>query len=330
MYFDHIEYYRPAVEPLNYHHLRYFWAVARTGSVTAAARELHLAPSTVSAQVRALERRLGLRLLERAGGRMVPTPAGRLALRHAEEIFSLGRELLEALAREEPGARLTLAVGAVDVLPKLIIRRCLEPALAREGPMHLVLREARPHALLAELAMHRLDLVLAETPFRDIQGQPLRSVLLGRQRVHLYGAPELARRFRRGFPRSLQHAPLLLPGAGSSLRASVDAWLADRGLRPEILGEFEDSALLKAYGQQGLGLFPAPAGVEDELGSAYGVERVGVFRGLRESYYAVLLPRREVHPGVAAILATAAAGRLLPPFPTASAPGGAHSQPEIF
>ncbi len=300
------------MEWLNYHHLLYFWTVARRGSVTAAAREMHLAPSTVSAQVRSLEKRLGRRLLERAGGRMVPTAAGRLALRHAEEIFSLGRDLVEALARDQPGARLRLAVGAADVLPKLIIRRCLEPALALPSPVRLVLRQERPEHLLADLAIHRVDLVLAEAPATEIQGQPLRNELLGQQPVHLYASPALAARFRRGFPQSLQHAPFLLPARGSTLRAALEEWFVARGIRPEVEAEFEDSALLKVFGQEGRGLFPAPAGVERELRSVYGVERVGVLRGVQERYYAILLPRRELHPGVAAILEAAAAGRLLP------------------
>lgn len=287
------------MEWLNYHHLLYFWTVAREGSVTRAAAQLRLAQPTVSGQIRALESSLGEKLFTRSGRGLVLTEVGRVVFRYADEIFGLGRELMDTLQGRPTGRPVRLHVGIVDVLPKLIAYRLLQPALGAGG-LHMECREDKLDRLLAELAVHGLDLVLADAPIGPAVKIRAFSHLLGECGVTIYGTEALARRYRKGFPRSLDGAPFLLPTDNTSLRRSLDQWFDVHHVRPEVVGEFEDSALLKVFGEVGAGLIPSPAAVEADVEAA-GLHRVGSAEGIRERYYAISVERRLKHPAVVAI-----------------------------
>ena len=290
---------------LNYHHLLYFWTVAREGSVGRAATVLNLTQPAVSSQVRSLERALGERLFERRGRRLALTETGRVVYRYADEIFTLGRELQETLAGRPTGRPARLAVGAVDALPKLLTHRLLEPALRGAEPVQLTLREDEPERLLASLAIHELDVVLSDSPVPPGARIAAFSHPLGESDVAIFAAPALATAHRRRFPRSLDGAPFLLPGAGSSLRRSLDGWLERNGIRPTTVAEIDDSAVLATFGQAGAGLFAAPRAVEREVRRQYGVHVVGHVAEIRERYYAISVERRIRHPAVQAISSAA-------------------------
>lgn len=290
-----------AADWLNYHHLFYFWAVARDGGVRRASERLLLSPQTLSGQIRELERSLGERLFERSGRRLALTESGRLAYRYADEIFALGGELTSAL-RGKPGGRPPrLVVGIADVLPKLVVRRILEPVLRLEEPVRIACREDRTERLLADLAAHEIDVVLSDAPASASAAVKAFSHLLGECAVTFHAAPKLATSLRRGFPRSLDGAPVLLPAEGSTLRRSLDQWFEAVGVRPRVVAECQDSALLKVLGQDGFGAFPAPAVVDDEVRRRFGVRALGVAGEVRERFYAVSLQRRVRNPAVAAI-----------------------------
>ncbi|MCC7141714.1 MAG: LysR family transcriptional regulator [Candidatus Eisenbacteria bacterium] len=290
------------MDELNFHHLNHFWAVARTGSLTRAARDLGLTPPTLSAQIRALERALGQRLLRRLGRGLALTEPGRVVLRYAEEIFGLGRELRSALSGEgETGRPLRFEVGITDALPKLVAYRLLAPALVGPEPIHLVVREDRPPRLLADLALHRLDLVLSDSPIGSEAKVRAFHHLLGECEVACFAAPVLARTLRRGFPGSLHGRPFLAPIEGSALRRSIDSFFEREGIRPNQVAEVEDSALLKVLGQQGMGAFAAPRVVSREIRQQYGVIELGVLPGITERFYAISAERRLKHPAVVAL-----------------------------
>jgi LysR family transcriptional activator of nhaA len=292
---------RPALSWLNYHHLLYFYTAAREGSISKASTVLHLTQPTISAQIRTLEESLAERLFERRGRGLALTEAGHLVYRYAEEIFALGRELQDTLAGRPGGRPLRLRVGVAEGLPKLMAYRLLEPALRISEPVHLVCREGSPARLLADLSIHSLDVVLLDAP--PTPGTTVRvfSHLLGESGVTLFGALELARRYRRRFPASLDGAPMLLPTVDSTLRGSLDQWLERARIRPLVRGEFSDSAVLKVFGGAGAGVFAAPSVVEDEVRRQYGVRVIGRIPSIRERFYAVSAERRLRHPAVAAI-----------------------------
>jgi LysR family transcriptional activator of nhaA len=289
------------MEWLNYHHLLYFWQVAREGGLSRACLQLGLAPSTVSKQVHELEDMLGHPLFVREGRRLVLTESGRVVFRYAEEIFGLGRELQDTLKDRPVGRPLRLSVGVADVVPKLIARRVLERAYSMEQPVRLTCREDKPDRLVAELALHNLDVILSDAPAAPHVKVRAYSQLLGEYGITLFGTPQLAARFRKAFPMSLDGAPLLLPTENTMLRRSIDEWFNSVSLRPDIIGEFEDSALIMAFGQQGVGLFPAPSPIAAEISHQYDVVPVGVIPGVREQLYAVSVERKIKHPAVAAI-----------------------------
>lgn len=299
----------PSVEWLNYHHLLYFWTVAREGSIAQASATLRLAQPTISAQIATLERALGEKLFTRTGRRLKLTDTGQMTLRYADQIFTLGRELL-ATIRTQPSVRpLTLVVGITETMPKLIAYRLLQPALRLGNPVRLVCREDRPERLLAELATQDLDVVLSDT-----QAGPAIKVRvfhhpLGECGVSFFAAPRLAAAYRRRFPRSLDGAPFLLPRDGSPLRGALERWFADSGLRPRTAGEFDDSALLKVFGQSGVGVFAAPSAIEAQVRRQYGVRVIGRAEELRERFYAIAPDRKLTHPAVVAVC-EAARGRL--------------------
>lgn len=293
--------FRP-VEWINYHHLLYFWLVAREGSLASASATLRLAPSTVSGQIRSLEESLGEKLFARSGRRLVLTEMGRVVFRYAEEIFSLGRELRDAVKGRPVGKPLNLVVGVAHVIPKLVARRLLEPALRLPEPVRLVCREDKPEQLLAELAVHDLDVVVSDGPMSPSINVRAFSHLLGECDVGFFATSQLAAAHRRKFPESLDGAPMLLPTENTSLRRSLDHWFVARGLRPRVVGEFEDSALLKVFGQTGMGIFPAPMVIASEVQRQYQVRPVGRADEVRERFYAISVERKLKHPAVVAII----------------------------
>jgi len=293
------------MEWLNYHHLLYFWTAVKTGSVTAASEELNLSQSTVSAQIHALERSLGEKLFRRHGRRLVPTDVGQVVFQYAEEIFGLGRELVDAVKDRPTGRPLRLNVGVADVLPKLVVHRLIAPALALGTPVRLVCTEGKPPQLLAELALHDLDVVLSDTPADPGVAVRVFNHLLGECDVVLVAAPALAERYRRGFPRSLAGAPLLVPGTGTSLRRGLEQWLTSLDLHPRVVGEFEDSALMQAFGREGVGIFPVPSVIERDVCRQSGVHVVGRLPEVRERFHAITAERRLKHPAVVAISSAA-------------------------
>jgi LysR family transcriptional regulator, transcriptional activator of nhaA len=286
---------------LNYHHLLYFWTVAREGSITKACEQLHLSQPTISNQLRQLERRIGGKLFAKAGRGLKLTDLGQVTFRYADEIFTLGRELTSVLEGHPSDQPLLLRVGVLDSLPKLVVYRLLLPALRLAQPMRLVCREGNVNELLQQLAGHELDLVLSDSPAAPQVSVRAFSHLLGQCGITFFGTPPLARRFRSNFPECLQHAPLLLPTSNTALRRGLDHWFDQQKLRPKIIAEFQDSALLKAFGQEGLGLFPVPAAVVNEVQRQYRVKAIGTIDDIQERFFAISCERRLKHPAVVAI-----------------------------
>jgi LysR family transcriptional activator of nhaA len=290
------------MQRLNYQHLYYFWMVAKEGSVSRASEKLHLAQPTVSAQLGVFEQAVGEKLFHREGRSLVLTDAGRGVFRYAEEIFALGRELTNFLNGRRGGHALHLNVGISDGLPKLLAYRLLEPALQLPEPVRLVCTEDKSERLLAELALHGIDLVLADVPATAAAGLRLFNHVLGEHDVLVFGTPELAARYRPGFPASLHGAPFLLPAAASALRRSLDLWLETAGVGPRVIAEIEDSALLKTFGSGGAGLFAASSVVRADICRQYRVEPLGKLEGVSERFFAISAQRKIEHPAVMAIL----------------------------
>jgi LysR family transcriptional activator of nhaA len=287
---------------LNYHHLLYFWSVARAGSVTAACEQLSLAQPTVSAQIRSLEKRLGHKLFRRVGRSLTLTETGTIVYRYANEIFSLGRELVDTVEGRPSGAPVYLRVGVADVLPILLVYRFLEPALRSLEPLRVICYEGKPTALLGQLSVHELDLVLSDAPMGPEMRLRAFNHLLGECGVSIFAPKALAPRFHKRFPQSLDGAPFLMPTNNTSLRRALDHWFSEAGLRPHVVAEFEGGALLKVFGQAGLGLFAAPSVIEEHVEKNYAVKQIGRLDSVRERYYAISLERQVKHPGVAAVV----------------------------
>jgi len=298
------------LEWLNYHHLLYFHTVAREGSVTKASEVLRLAQPTLSGQIRKLEESLDEKLFIRQGRNLALTDIGRVVYRYADEIFSLGRELQDALRGRPTHRPAKLLVGISDAVPKLVCHRLLKIALSLEDPVELVLHEGKTNDLLAALALQEYDVVLTDAPL----GPPVRvkayNHSLGGCCVGFFAEPSLARRHRRGFPGSLDGAPMLLPTSNTTLRHSLDLWFESLGVRPAPIAEIEDTALLKVFGQYGTGIFAAPVVVADEMRKTHGVHLVGQTEEVRERFFAITVERRITHPAVAAIADAAREGLL--------------------
>ena len=286
---------------LNYHHLLYFWTVAREGTIARAGEKLRLGQPAISTQLRLLEASLGEKLFRKAGRKLELTETGHMVYRYADEIFSLGREMLDTVKGRPTGQPLRFVVGIVDVVPKLIAMRLLEPALQLPEPLRLICREDSFERLLSELALHNLDLVLSDAPVTGAMNFRAYNHLLGESTVGVFGTKELARKYRRRFPQSLDAAPFLIQGHTSLMRRSLESWFDSNGLRPLIRAEIEDSALLKVFGQAGEGLFAAPFVIKDEICRQYEVEFVGEISSIRERFYAISAERRLKHPAVVAI-----------------------------
>lgn len=286
---------------LNYHHLMYFWAVAREGSVARAARELQLAQPTVSGQIRALELALGEKLFLRTGRNLVLTDVGTVVYRYAEEIFGLGRELQETLKGRPAGGPVRFVVGVADQIPKLVVRRLLEPAFGLTDPVRVIVRDGPPDRLLADLAIHTLDLVLTDAPVPPTLRVRAFNHSLGECSVSIFGTPKLAAAHQDNFPQSLNGAPFILPTEGSTLRRSIEQWCIEQQIRPRVVAEADDSALLMTLGEAGIGLFAAPSVVEQEVTRQHGARLIGRIEKIREHFYALSIDRKLKHPAVVAI-----------------------------
>lgn len=289
------------MEWLNYHHLLYFWTVMREGSITAASRKLSLAQSTVSAQLSRFEEQLGAKLFNRVGRNLEPTDMGRLVYRYADEIFSLGREMMDSLRGRPVAGPVSLKVGIVDVVPKLVARKLLEPAGKLPEQVQLICHEGKDEQLLAELALHHLDVVLTDTPFRSNLSIKVYNHLLGECGVTFLGTRPLIATLSRRFPECLDGAPMLLPMGFSTLRGMLDQWFERMDIHPAVVGEFDDNALLKVYGQAGEGFFVVPQVIENEVVQQYQVEVVGRTDKIRERFYAISVERIIRNPAVVAI-----------------------------
>jgi LysR family transcriptional activator of nhaA len=289
------------MEWLNYHHLLYFWTVAREGSVARACEKLHLAQPTISGQLRRLEKSLGEKLFHRVGRNLVLTDTGRIVYRHADEIFTVGGKLMDTLKGHGAARPLRLVVGIADVLPKQIAYRIIEPALRLPEPVQVVCHDDKPDRLLAELSVQGLDIVLTDSPVAPTVKVRAFNHLLGECSVSVLGTPKLAAAHRRTFPRSLDGAPVLLPAAPTALRRSLDQWFDSQEIRPQVKGEFDDSALVYAFGGAGVGLFIAPSVIEGQVRQQHGVRVVGRLDSVREQFYAISVERKLRHPAVVAI-----------------------------
>jgi LysR family transcriptional activator of nhaA len=293
------------MEWLNYHHLLYFWSVAKNGTVAKACEELRLAQPTISKQIGLLEDTLGEKLFTRSGRHLVLTEMGRIVFKHAEDIFSIGQDLMNTVKGRASGSLIRLNVGIVDVVPKLLATRLLDIAVRQSPGVRLICWEDKLDRLLADLAIHGLDLVIADTPVPPTIKVQAYNHLLGESGVTFFARSKLAARYRRNFPRSLQGAPILLPTSNTVLRRLLDDWLARQELVPTIIGEFEDSATLKAFGQEGHGLFPGSTAMEKEICRQYQVQVVRRVDSVRQKFYAITVERRVKHPVVMALFHTA-------------------------
>jgi len=290
------------MEWLNYHHLFYFWTIASEGTITGASRKLHLAQPTISAQLRTLEEALGEKLSERKGRTLTLTETGHLVYHYADEIFSLGQELLDTLKGQPVGKPLRLKVGVADALPKLIVFHLLEPALELDQPVHLICSEGKPNDLLAKLSVHELDVVLSDAPIGPEVSVRAFSHLLGECNITVLGTEVLAKLYRQGFPDSLDGAPILFPSSKTVLRKSLDLWFESRGIHPVVKAEFDDTALKQVFAQVGLGLSPVRSVIAQDVQRRYGLRYVGRLPEIKERFYAISLDRKIKHPAVNAIL----------------------------
>jgi LysR family transcriptional activator of nhaA len=296
------------MEWLNYHHLLYFWTVAKEGSIARACQKLRLAQPTISGQLRQLEESLGEKLFVKQGRGLAMTEVGRVVYQYADEIFGLGRELQDVLKGRPRGRALRLVAGISDLVPKLLAYRILQPVLAMTEPVQMVCDEDMPDRLLTDLAEHRVDVVLSEAPIPPSVPVKAYNHLLGTCAVTVFGAPPLARGCRREFPRRLDGAPFLLPMEGTSLRRSLEQWFEGESIRPRVVGEFKDAALMMTFGQGGAGLFAAPSAIEGEIRRNYRVAAIGRIDSIQERFYAISVERRLKHPAVVAISEAAREG----------------------
>jgi LysR family transcriptional activator of nhaA len=286
---------------LNYHHLYYFWMVAREGSVAAAAEKLRLASPTILVQIRKLEDSLETRLFRKQGRNLVLTSRGRMVYRHADEIFTTGQDLMNTLKGRPSGSSLRFAVGIADALPKLATYRLLQPAYELKHSILMKCYEGKPTDLFARLSTHELDLVLCDTPLGPEISLRAFNHLLGECSIAVMGTPEICQEYREGFPNSLSRAPFLLPMENTAMRRAINQWFDSKGIFPQIVGEFDDVALLKVFGQDGKGLIFMPSIITSDVEKQLRFETLGIIPEIRERFYAISLQRRIKHPAVIAI-----------------------------
>jgi LysR family transcriptional activator of nhaA len=290
-----------AVHWLNYHHLLYFWTVAREGSIVRACTRLHLTQPTISGQLRSLERALGIKVFARQGRNLVLTEAGHLVYRYCDEIFSLGQELQDTLRGRPPGRSLRLVVGVAESLPKLVAFRLIQPALNLPEPVQVICIQGTMEELLPQLAVHALDVVLGDAPVGPMMKIRAFNHLLGESGVSLMATAPLVSSYRRRFPKSLDGAPFLLPAENTALRRALDQWFEAQRIHPFVRGEFADIALLKTFGQNGIGIFAVRTAVERQTQRQYKVRLLGRIDSIRDRFYAISLERRLQHPAVVSI-----------------------------
>ena len=283
---------------LNYSHLHYFWTVAREGSIARASQSLHLTPQTISGQLKLLDEAVGQALFNRVGRRLVLSDMGKMVFEYADEIFAVGAELASVVRGNHASGPKSLAVGIVNSMPKLIAERIIAPALTAEEPIRVRCHEASLEQLLSELAVHKLDLVLSDQPVPDGLNLKAYNHRLGASGLSFFVQRRQARRYRGRFPDSLTEAPMLLPLPNSALRRRLDDWFENRQLSPRIVGEFDDSALLKAFGEAGAGVFAGPSVIEDEICRMYRTSVIGQTDEIRERFYAISPERRLKHTAV--------------------------------
>ena len=286
---------------LNYRQLHYFWVVAKTGSIVRAGEQLNLTPQTISGQITLFEQTYGIELFRRVGRQLELTETGRQTLLYAEQMFQTGNEL-EAMLRAQPGEQqIVFKVGVADVVPKSIVYRLIAPTMELSEPIRITCREDKLERLLADLAIQRLDLVISDSPMPshlDIKGY---SQKLGECGVSFFATEALATVCGNAFPACLHHAPLLIPGPETVVRSRLLRWFAEQQLQPRIIGEFDDSALMQAFGQSGSGIFIAPSVIADEVCKQYGVKLIGQTDAVTESFNAISVERKVKHPGIKAI-----------------------------
>ena len=290
---------------LNYTHLLYFWTVAREGSIVKASKKLHLTPQTISGQLKLLEESVGEPLFSRVGRGLALTETGNVVNQYAEEIFALGSELTQLVKSKQALIPTALNVGIVSSIPKLIALRVLQPAMSLEDPVRIVCREGSMEKLLGDLAIHKLDLVVSDHPVPSGIKIKAYNHHLGESDISFFAHKRIARKYLRGFPESLSGAPMLLPVSDSPLRRDLDEWFERNDIAPRITAEFDDSALLKAFGEAAVGVFPAPTAISEEVVSMYHAVHLGVAEGTRETYYAISPERKLKHPAVLAVTESA-------------------------
>ncbi len=286
---------------MNYKHLHYFWMVAHEGSIVKASEKLHVTPQTISGQLSLLEERLGNALFDKVGRGLQLTETGRLVLRYADEIFELGRELNDVLRGAPSVGPSEFIVGAASALPKTIIYKIIEPALKLTHDISLTSREGAVDAMLADLAIHKVDMVLSDTPITNAVSVKAYNHLLGDSSLCCYAAPRLAKAYKQHFPQSLNNAPLLLPTSQYGIRQLIDGWLQQEGIHPIVTGQFDDSALMKSFGQAGMGVFFMSSTIQEEICDNYNVRVIGEIDEIKQKYYAISAERKVKHPAVAAI-----------------------------
>lgn len=293
------------MEWINYHHLHYFWAVVRAGSIGRAGEQLRLAPPTISAQLRTLEASLGEKLLTRSARGVQPTEIGQIVYRYAEDIFSLGREMLETVKGRPTGHPLQLAIGIADVVPKEISHALIAPALQLREQVQIICREDNQEHLLADLAIQELDVVLSDTPIGPPAKIRAYNHLLGECGMTFLATQELSKKYRRRFPQVLHDAPVLLPADNTNVRRALDQWFESQQIRPFVIGQFEDFALLRRFGETGVGMFAIPSVLEKQFRRERNLRVVGRADTVRNRFYAISVERKLKHPAVVAICETA-------------------------
>lgn len=304
---------------INFHHLYYFWVVAKEGGITRASERLGVAVQTISTQLGLLEQSLGKQLMSMQGRRLVLSEAGRAALGYADQIFLLGEQMQEALAQDELGRAIRLTVGISDALPKVVAYRLLQSALTTtklQQRVRLVCFEGKFESLLADLALHKLDILLTDRPYNGNASVRVFNHPLAEYDVSLFAVPALAAKYRENFPASLHGAPVLLPTANTAIRGRLDQWFDRQNVKPEVIGEFEDSALLKTFGRSGMGIFPGPSSLDTDIEEQFLAIPLGEMDGVRDQCFAISADRKIKHPAVEVILA--GAGRELMTTPAAT------------
>lgn len=288
-------------EWLNYHHLRYFWTVAHEGGLRQAAEKLHVSQPSISAQIRELEETLGERLFRRQGRANVLTDAGQIALRYADEIFALGLELGNAIRQRPSAQALRLHVGVADSVPKLVTHEIIKPVFSMPRTVHVICREGKIADLLGQLAAHRLDIVLADEPASSSHSIRVFDHKLGESGVTFFATASLSARLKKGFPKSLQDAPALLPAESTSLRRSLERWFQEIGVRPRVVADFEDAALMKVIAAEGRGFIALPSVVSGEAIARFDLRALGATDRCRVEFHAITAERRITHPAVSMI-----------------------------